>query len=150
MGSWVTSERRKRAMKKWLASLSGLLVLAFVLAACGPVLETDAPKTDTVSVPMPGDKTATQNLTLSPGVADVNLTPGGSNLVQATVDYNVERLKPVITTSANSVAVKQEASIGILPGGATSKWQMTIAQGVPLNLHIETGASKGKWELGGL
>jgi hypothetical protein len=113
-------------------------------------LQTGPMQTEPVNVPMPSDKSQLWDVELSPGAATVTVNPGDAGLVQGTIDYNVPEYKPTVTTSGNRVRVQVEDIKGIPPNGVKNDWKLSLGRGVPINLTVNTGASKGTWELGGL
>ena len=123
------------------------LIAAITLSACaGSIGPT---QTDTLQVPMPANKTQTWDFELDLGAASVSVGSSGESLVQGSIEYNVPALKPVATIGDRSVVVRQEFS-GILPVNTRNDWRLQFGRGLPMNLTVNTGASSGKWELGGL
>jgi hypothetical protein len=111
--------------------------------------KTGATQTEKVSVPVPADQTKVWDVELSPAAATIDIKPG-EGLVQGTVDYNVPELKPQVTTSDGNVTVREPNIKGSLPKGTVNDWNFTLGAGVPMNLTVNTGASKGDYDFGGL
>jgi hypothetical protein len=136
-------------MKKSLIALSMLLVLSFMLTACNAVLTTGTTETASINVPA-NDKNTTYDVRLEPGAATVNVSANGDGVLQGTVDYNIAQLKPNVYSSGSRVEISQSNVEGIVPRNAKNDWQLKLGEGVPMNLTVNTGASKGNWDLGGI
>src|SRR4051794_23664641 len=71
-------------------------------------------KVETISAPYP--EVTPAQLRLEVGVGKLVLTPGGSNLVEGTVTYNVAEWAPEVTTDGGKVTVRQGRGWHILGG----------------------------------
>jgi hypothetical protein len=134
--------------------VSVILVLALASLACGftidlPRRSQPGPEvTESISVADPGsDET---RLTISFGAGDLRLSPGAKNLVDGTVVYNVEDLKPEVVRSGNNIEIKQ-GNFKNLPvfNNMKNDWDLQLG-GAPMDLTIQAGAYKANLELGGL
>jgi hypothetical protein len=130
-----------------LATAAVRLIAAATLSACAGSIGTT--QTDTINVPMPANKIQTWDVELDLGTASVSVGSSGESLVHGSVEYNVPALKPAVTIGDRSVVVRQEFS-GILPVNTRNDWRLQLGRDLPMNLTVNTGASSGKWELGGL
>lgn len=138
----------------------GLLAASSVMALSGCTLnigdnsfgvrKAGPAQTEKINVPMPADKTSIMDVEISPAAANVNVKANGESLVQGTVTYNVDVLKPIVTTSGNKVTVRVGDVRGSLPRDTQNDWDLALGPAQPMNLTVNTGASKGNWELGGL
>lgn len=137
-------------MKKALFMVSILFLLAFGLSACNGFLSTGALQTENVNIAMPLDKSQTFDVKIRPGAANINVNTGGEALMQGTVEYNVPQLKPEIINVSNQAEIKTGNFDGVLPAGVKNNWDLKLGAGLPLNLTVDTGATKGQWDLGGL
>lgn len=118
-----------------------------IMSACaGEVGQT---QTATINVPKPEDRSATWDVELNLGAADVKIGSSSEGLVSGTITYNVESLKPTVTSGERRLQIGQDAG-GVLPLNTHNEWRLQLGQGVPMNLSVNTGASSGDWELGGL
>jgi len=129
------------------------LLAALLLTACRGVTFSEAKigpnQTETIAVPAPDSDTA--NLTLRFGAADqFRLQPGATGLVQGTVQYNVEQLKPTVTTSGSQVTIEQKLDNLTFSNQMHNAWDLKISDAIPLALTVEAGAYKGTYDLGGL
>jgi len=136
-----------------------LFVLAFASLACNfsvniPVqkITTIPTQTEDINLPAPGSPVA--NLALSFSAGNLNLQPGAQNaLVSGTATYNVQELKPKITTSANRVILETgDLKIKGLPSSNNqiiNTWDLKLGD-MPQQLTINAGAYQGDFELGGI
>jgi hypothetical protein len=136
-----------------------LLVLALSSLACGininlpNEVKTGPTETEEINVPAP-DAAGPIGLTLSFGAGEIYLESGAENaLVTGTARYNIQDIKPEITTDFDDVTIEQgELNINGIPnfeGDVVNEWDLKLAN-TPLNLEIKGGAYKARYELGGL
>jgi hypothetical protein len=136
--------------------ISAILVLALASMACrfsvnlperrnaGPEIEESITVADPAS-----DET---RLTLSFGAGKLTLSPspGGKNLVDGTVVYNVEDLKPSIRKIGSSIEISQGDFKSLPPlHDMKNEWDLKLSD-TPLDLTVEAGAYEGILELSGL
>jgi hypothetical protein len=134
--------------------ISAILVLALVSLACG--FSVDLPGQNQVgpdveeTIAVADPKSDETRVSLSFGAGDLKLSPGAKNLVNGTVLYNVEALKPDIIEDGAEIQIKQGDFNGLPPfEGMKNKWDLQLGA-APMDLVIEAGAYKGTLELGGL
>ena len=134
--------------------ISAVLVLALASMACG--INIDLPESakagpeikDSITVADP--KSDETRLNVEFGAGDLNLSAGAKNLVDGTVLYNVEDLKPEVTTKAGEVEIRQGNFDGLPPfDDIKNEWDLKLGK-APMDLTISAGAYNGKFELGGL
>lgn len=113
-------------------------------------LKTGPMQTETINVPMPENTSNVWDVELSPAAAEVNVDAKAEGLVQGTVEYNVPEYKPVVTTNGNRVTIRMDEVAGIPPSDVRNIWKLSLGQGMPMNLTVNTGASRSTWDLGGL
>ena len=89
------------------------------------------------------------HLSLSFGAGKLTLSPGAKNLVDGTVVYNVEGLKPETIENGNSVEIKQGNINYLPPTDMVNQWDLKLGS-FPMDLVISAGAYEGTIELGGL
>jgi hypothetical protein len=131
-----------------------ILVLSLVTMACGftvnlpdrPQVGPDVKESLTVEDPGSG----TTHLSISFGAGKLKLSPGAKNLVDGTVVYNVNDLKPQVIESGNSVEIKQ-GNFNSLPPirDIKNEWDLQLGT-APMDLVLAAGAYDGTIELGGL
>ena len=135
-------------MKSPGSRLLVLVMLAAILAA-GCAGEVGPTQTAIINVPKPADLSQVWDVELNLGAASVRVDAEGEELVSGLIEYNVEALAPKVTVTAPRVVIGQDFT-GVLPLNARNDWQLKLGRGVPMNLSVNTGASSGEWELGGL
>lgn len=133
--------------------ITAILALSLASMACGfsvdlPDRANAGPEVkESITVADPqSDET---RLSISFGAGKLTLSPGAKNLVDGTVVYNVEELKPEIVEDGNSVKIRQGDFKKIPPKGMKNDWDLKLGK-APMDLVIEAGAYDGTLELGGL
>jgi hypothetical protein len=133
-----------------------IVALAIATMACGynvklPQMPTAGPDiTEQVSVPIPPGG-GTPMLTLGFGAGEMNLNPGGDGLVSGTATYNIPALKPAVDVNGSVVKITQGNMQGFngLPKDLHNIWDFKLGSS-PMDLTINAGAYKARFELGGL
>ena len=134
-------------LKTRVMHVAAALAAAFALAGCaGDIGPT---QTFPVNVPRPADPSEVWTVELNLGAASVQVGSSGEGIVQGTIAYNVESLKPTLTIAPGRVTLGQEFK-GVLPVNTRNDWRLQLGRGVRTRLVVNTGASSGTWELGGL
>ena len=137
--------------------ISAILVLALApLAsmACGfsvdlpPRVEAGPDVEESITVADPdSDET---RLSLNFGAGELRLSSGAEGLVEGTVLYNVEQLKPQVIENGGDIEIKQGNLDGLLPSdNMKNRWDLQLGD-MPMDLSIDAGAYEGNMELGGL
>lgn len=131
-----------------------ILVLSLATMACG--FSFDLPERaqvgpdikESITVQDPGSEMT--RLSISFGAGKLKLSPGAKNLMDGTVVYNVEDLKPLVIESGSSIEIKQ-GNLNSLPPvrDIKNEWDLQLGN-VPMDLVIAAGAYEGTMELGGL
>jgi hypothetical protein len=129
------------------------ILAVLLLAACNGVTIAETPvgtlQTERISVPAPDAEAATVNLTF--GASDsFQLRPGAEGLVEGSVQYNVDQLKPTVTTAGGEVTIDQHARGLNLSNKVRNEWDLRLSDAVPMSLNVSAGAFKGDYDLGGL
>jgi hypothetical protein len=134
--------------------LIAILVLSLASMACGATINLpertqagpDVKETITVQDP----QSEQTRLSISFGAGKLKLSPGAENLVDGTVVYNVEDLKPEVIESGGNIEIKQ-GNFTSLPSvqGIKNEWDLRLGT-APMDLTIAAGAYEGTFELGGL
>ncbi|MFL5802504.1 MAG: toast rack family protein [Roseiflexaceae bacterium] len=130
-------------------TIIALLLLSACDSAYTPAIRAGAMRTDTISVPAATD---TANVTLRFGMADqFRLSGGAEALVDGSVKYNIDELRPTVSTSGSNVTIAQpHDGLIAFPREAYSEWDLRLSNTTPMALAIEAGAYKGAYDLGGL
>jgi hypothetical protein len=139
-----------------LRLLTIFLALAMATMACGfqmdlPQVPTAGPEvTEQVNVPVPTGS-GTPMLSLGFGAGEMTLNPGGEGLVSGTATYNIPVLKPNVSVNGSVVKITQGNTQGInaIPKDFKNTWDFKLGSS-PMDLQIEAGAYKARYELGGL
>ncbi|MGE5462992.1 MAG: toast rack family protein [Syntrophothermus sp.] len=131
-----------------------ILILSQATMACGFTFNMpDRPQVgpdvkESITVPDPGSEMT--RLSISFGAGKLKLSPGAKNLVDGTVVYNVEDLKPQVIESGSNIEIKQ-GNLNSLPPvrDIKNEWDLQLGN-TPMDLVIAAGAYEGTIELGGL
>jgi len=137
---------------KYLLALLAILALASL--ACGfsvniPQVPTPGPEvTDDITVTIPeGDEV---RLKISFGAGELTLSPGTEDmLVDGTATYDIPNFKPEIEESGSYVEIKQGQVKTLNVSDFKNEWDMKLGE-TPMNLEINAGAYRGRYEFGGL
>ena len=88
---------------------------------------------------------------LAMGAGRLNVNPGaGQKLVEGTVVYNVDELKPIVTVTGDSVRIEQRPeAFRSLHGNVKNDWDLTLGD-ARMAFSLKIGAAKGELDLGGL
>jgi len=131
-----------------------ILVLSLASMACGFSIDLPSqPKPgpeikDSITVADP--KSDETRLSLSFGAGKLSLSPGAKSLVDGTVVYNVEDLKPQVIKDGNNIEIKQGDFKSLPPfKDMKNEWDLKLGN-TPMDLVISAGAYDGTLELGGL
>ena len=134
--------------------ISAILVLSLASVACGFTVDLpDGPKagpevTESITVAAP-DAEETR-VALSFGAGKLTLSPGAKNLVDGTIIYNVEDLRPEIIENENNIEIRQGNFKNLPPfKDMKNEWDLKLGD-TPMDLVISAGAYDGTLELGGL
>lgn len=131
-----------------------ILVLSLASMACGFTIDLpkqakpgpDVKETITVADP----KSNETRLTISFGAGKLTLSPGAKDLVNGTVIYNVEDLKPEVIENGSNIEIRQGDFKGLPPlKEMKNDWDLKLGS-APMDLVISAGAYDGTLELGGL
>jgi uncharacterized protein DUF2154 len=131
-----------------------ILVLSLASMACGftidlpnrPQVGPDVKESITVQDP----KSEMTRLSISFGAGKLTLSPGAKNLVDGTVIYNVEDLKPEVIESGSNIEIKQGNLTGLPPvRDMKNEWELQLGD-APMELVLAAGAYDGTIDLGGL
>ncbi|MGH8247894.1 MAG: toast rack family protein [Gammaproteobacteria bacterium] len=135
--------------------ISALLILTLASLACG--FSIDLPNaagpdvTDEISVPAPGG--GETRLSLAFGAGELRLAPGAEEgLVDGTVTYNIEDLKPIVEQDGSEVTIRQgNYEFKGVPtlNNIKNVWDLKLGD-TPMELSLDAGAYEGQMELGGL
>lgn len=141
-----------------------LNILPFTTTINVERIQTGPTVTEEISVPVPTDQVELR-VELLFGLGKLKLEPGDAEtLIDGTVRYNVEELKPTVVQEGDTVRLVQgdeergegfSITVPDLPldleieGHVESEWDLRIGS-VPMALTLHTGAMESELELGGL
>ena len=137
---------------KYLLSFLAFLTLASL--ACGfsvniPPAPTPGPEvTDEITVAVP--ESGKPRLKISFGAGELTLSPGAEDyLVDGTATYDIPNFKPEIEENDGMIEIKQGEIKTLSVTDFKNEWNLKLAE-MPMELEINAGAYKGRYELGGL
>lgn len=128
-------------------------VLVFFSLACSfqvnlPETKVIDPQVETIAEAYPETGTAKLAIQISGG--EVNFGPGAGNLVEGTVTYNIEDLRPDVSRSGSSVKITQGApKISITRDRVKNEWDMRLGND-PMELDLKIGAYDGTLDFSGV
>lgn len=138
--------------KTWIVTL---VVGIFVVSACsitvnGPRITPGTTRTLVIQEPPESDAEISK-VNIKMGAGSLNLSGGSDQLIEGTIDYNIEAWKPVLQREGSTITLSQEAeSTFSLPDGELkNNWDLKLGA-MPLELSLSTGAYEGELHLGGL
>ncbi len=133
--------------------LSVILVLALASMACGFSVDLGQPKAGpdvTESIRVAGSQEGDAEVRLEFGAGHLTLSPGAKDLVEGTIVYNFDDLKPEILERGSEVTIRQGNFESLPPfDDLKNEWDFALGDS-PMDLTIEAGAYEGTLELGGL
>ena len=137
---------------KFLLSFFAALTLATM--ACGfsvniPSALTPGPEvTDEITVAVPNSEET--RLKISFGAGELTLSPGAEDvLIDGMATYDVPNFKPEIVEDGGNIEIKQGEFKSLNVGDFRNEWDLKLGE-TPMELEINAGAYKGRYEFGGL
>lgn len=134
--------------------LAFLTILTLATIACGftvniPTPPTPGPEvTDEITVAVPD--TDEPRLKISFGAGELRLSPGAGNvLVDGTATYDIPNFKPEIEDTGDYIEIRQGQVKTLNVPDFKNEWDLSLGD-MPMELEINAGAYKGRYELGGL
>jgi hypothetical protein len=136
--------------KRYLATLTILLLAATLLAACGQAGERQT-VTETVALAAADDAA----VELRMGAGNLMVSGGAATLMEGTFTFSVKEWEPEVTyevtggTGQLLVAQPALANIGT-SADAENSWNVQLNDGVPMTLDVGLGAGESNLDLSGL
>jgi len=131
-----------------------LTILTLASMACSftvnlPPMPTPGPEvTDEITVAVPDMDEP--RLKISFGAGELILSPGAEDLlVEGTAIYDIPNFKPEIEESIDQVEIKQGEIKTLNVTDFKNEWDLQLGE-TPMELEINAGAYKGRYEFGGL
>lgn len=139
---------------KWifLLAIFGLVSLACSITLPFNFNRGSIGNTESMDISVPAVSPGTEtSLTIAMGGGELHITPGSQQLVSGTVQYNVNEWKPSVTTSGNSVTIRQDIqTVPLEPREKIiNKWNLQLGSS-PFDLTIQAGAYDGALDFSGL
>jgi hypothetical protein len=136
-------EERTMKVKYLLSSL--IIILFLILSGCYVSIPVNSEK-ETIFVKK--DSITNLNVNLNLGKGSLNLSNGAKDLVNGTVKYN-KKHKPIVEYKRvqNDGTVNIKESSEYMFGNVNNKWNIKLSNDIPINLTINTGASKSNLDL---
>lgn len=141
-------------MKTKSLSLVIVLVTALLLAGCGARPRVGELQSETQSVERGNVESVLARINI--GAGDLTVTGGSDQLLDASFNYNVARLKPSVEYSDGTLVVEQPGAKGLpLPDlrGITdfrNEWDLRLSGEVPMDLRVNMGAGDSDLQLADL
>lgn len=137
--------------KVFLGVLSaGLLLL---ISGCG-LFESASSKEETSKVTIEKDKAEALDLDLNIGAGELVVSSGTKEWVEGTIEYNYKNFKPEVSYELNGKTgkgvIKQPNLKKIKTGKTKNSWNLELNDKIPLDLTVNSGASKTELDLKGL
>lgn len=138
-------------MKRPILILLSILVLSSL--ACGFTVNLPTAKVvdkQTMIVNEPYSDAKPTELSIHMGGGELTVQSGASQLVEGTIEYNIEKWKPEITRVSREVTIKQTVT-NTIPFGddVVNTWDLRLGK-EPIDLTIEAGAYEGDVDLTGV
>ena len=138
-----------------LLKIIPILCLALALLACSftvnvPTMQTGATHTMVISEAAVNPN-GTNQISIEMGAGSLSITSGASELIEGTINYNVDAWEPTIERSADEITLSQKANsdMGIPDGDVVNDWNLKLGE-APIDLSLNTGAYEGDLNLSGL
>jgi len=134
--------------------IPAIVALALASMACG--FTVDLPRAPTPGarvtdeITVAGRGSGETRLSLSFAAGELTLSPGAEGLVEGTATYNIEGLKPEVTSRDGDVEITQGSVEKFAPFNEfENTWKFKLGN-TPIDLTINAGAYSGTFDFGGL
>ncbi|PEJ60624.1 MULTISPECIES: toast rack family protein [unclassified Bacillus (in: firmicutes)] len=140
-------------MKKLIMSVLLIITAAFVVTGCS-IVNNGKVKEETISIHK--DQAKNLDVSLDLGAGSMNVSKGTKNWVEGKAEYNNKSFKPDVSyklkNSTGDVKVDQSKHhlSKMKIGKIKSEWDLKLSDKIPLDLNVNTGASKTNLDLRGL
>ncbi len=132
-----------------------LVFVALTLMACSftvnvPSVDTGVTNTFEINEPALAGVDSNQ-VVIEMGAGSLEVSSGASDLINGTVEYNVEDWKPQISRSSSRITISQNNSsnVGFPDGDISNSWKLQLGD-APIDLTLNAGAYEGNLDLSGL
>jgi N-terminal domain of toast_rack, DUF2154 len=141
-------------MKKVVSLGIMSVFVLFVLSGC--MLHVGGNE-ESAEVMVEKDQAKELSLELNIGAGELNVESGAKEWVDGTIDYNHDKLEPEVSYKVKGdkgIAVIEQGKNGLLDkiniGDIDNHWNLSLNEGTPMDLIINTGASDTTLDLKGL
>jgi hypothetical protein len=132
----------------------GMVVAVFLVFVSGCGSTYVKGNVDNQDVSIKKDKAKELALDLNIGAGELIVNSGTTEWVDGTIEYNKDQLKPEISYKLKGdkgVAVIEQEKDGLgKVRELKNKWKLNLNDEIPIDLHVNTGASETKLDLAGL
>jgi hypothetical protein len=132
------------------AALASLVGAALIGAGCAPYERQDTSESRTVE--LGGAQSARVQVDM--GAGELRIDGSGSKLLDAEFHYSAVEWKPQIkydvTGSRGYLTVRQPPIHGFNTGNQENRWNLSLNDRIPLDLHVNLGAGQGTFKLSGM
>lgn len=102
------------------------------------------------------DSASELGVDLQLGAGEMNVSGGADEWVTGEIEYNDDKLKPVVeydlSGNRGEVVIKQKNNMNINVGFGNMKngWDLQLSNDLPVDLHVQSGASDTNLDLSGI
>ena len=132
----------------------GVPVLAGLLCLCGCTIETSGPPQHDFKT-LDLDQAESVRVSLRMGAGELSVGSGTQKLMRADFTYNIPAWKPYVHYSNNGgrgdLSIEQPSNgHHMRMGHSQYDWDVRLSRDVPIELHVNFGAGKGRLDIGSL
>jgi hypothetical protein len=132
------------------AALACLVGAALIGAGCTPYERQDTSESRTVE--LGGAQSARVQVDM--GAGELRVSGSGSKLLDAEFHYSAIQWKPEVkydvTGGRGYLIVRQPPIHGFNTGNQENRWDLSLNDRIPLDLHVHLGAGQGIFKLSGM
>lgn len=138
-------------MKKSIFIGSIICATLYLLAGCSPF---NTGKVNEESIAVKKDKAKELDVELNLGLGEITVQKGAKEWVEGDVLYNIKDLKPKVQydlhQNKGEVVIKHKNVKNFRISEIKNEWDLKLTDKVPIDLKVNTGASRANLDLQGL
>ncbi|MFJ7662501.1 toast rack family protein [Lysinibacillus sp. NPDC097162] len=138
-------------MKKFLYFALMVSASLIVLTGCSSFVP-EKEKEDTFSVKKDDAKKLDVEINL--GVGEMTVAKGATEWMEGSAQYNIKKLAPKVhykqRGKTGDLVIEHKGSTKVRIGNIKNVWDIELNEDIPMDLSVETGASKARLDLRGL
>ncbi|MFW6124915.1 MAG: toast rack family protein [Pirellulales bacterium] len=146
-------DRRSSVTWRTIAALGAIVVVALALLPASRFAVRRVGRGQSFAQVVRRDGAETVRAVIEMKAGELNLSAGASDLLQAQFDYNVSAWKPEVTYTVRDgrgdLTVRQPAG-GIPLGSPENRWDLRLADDVPLDMNVALDVGEAELKLAGL